>query len=152
MPQNSSSFSLFPPTMSVSYFQPIPAEEIEKTSDGLIHGVSAAELEALGWNCTEAKRTAYCMYLPFQSFIREFPLFRLRSKDKLDIIIIYGSLQLCFRPILPLPRRRRSPPPSPRSLRFPPKHHNRREHRKRLVPCGNMRRANRNGNSRVARL
>ncbi|KAF2009803.1 cytidine deaminase [Aaosphaeria arxii CBS 175.79] len=52
--------------MSTSNFRPIPAEEVAKSSDGLIHGVSAAELQVLGSECNDAKATAYCPYSLFR--------------------------------------------------------------------------------------
>jgi hypothetical protein len=39
--------------------KPVPAEQVPE-KDGLIHGVSAAELQSLCEKCIEAKATAYC--------------------------------------------------------------------------------------------
>jgi hypothetical protein len=44
-----------------SLFQPIAAESVPE-KDGLIHGVSAQELQMLGEECIEAKTKAYCTY------------------------------------------------------------------------------------------
>jgi cytidine deaminase len=39
-----------------------PGEAVTE-KDGLIHGVSAQELQVLGEQCFEARGKAYCMYL-----------------------------------------------------------------------------------------
>ncbi|KAF1959186.1 cytidine deaminase [Byssothecium circinans] len=51
--------------MSTSSFTPIPAEPISE-KDGLIHGVSAVELQILGQKCLDARATAYCPYSLFR--------------------------------------------------------------------------------------
>jgi hypothetical protein len=49
-----------------SSFQPIAAEPVPE-KDGLIHGVSAQELQVLGAECIEAKTKAYCTYARFMA-------------------------------------------------------------------------------------
>jgi hypothetical protein len=48
-----------PASNMTSSFQPIAAEAVPE-KDGLIHGVSAQELQVLGAECIEAKTKAYC--------------------------------------------------------------------------------------------
>jgi hypothetical protein len=55
-PQRASS-SLLPSTMTTTSFQ---SAEAVADKDGLIHGVSAHELQILGEQCIEAKGKAYC--------------------------------------------------------------------------------------------
>jgi cytidine deaminase len=44
--------------------KPVPAEQVSE-KDGLIYGVSTAELQSLCEKCIEAKATAYCeLYRP----------------------------------------------------------------------------------------
>ncbi|CAI6332097.1 unnamed protein product [Periconia digitata] len=51
--------------MTTSTFNPVPAESVPE-KDGLIHGVSAAELQDIGQKCLDAKATAYCPYSLFR--------------------------------------------------------------------------------------
>lgn len=47
-----------------------PAEPVEQTSDGLIHGVSAAELVAIATACLDVRASAYCkLHLPIVPFV-----------------------------------------------------------------------------------
>jgi cytidine deaminase len=48
--------------MSTSSFQ---SAEAVPDKDGLIHGVSAEELQIIGEQCVEAKGKAYCTYSGF---------------------------------------------------------------------------------------
>jgi hypothetical protein len=75
-----------------SLFQPIAAEPVPE-KDGLIHGVSALELQKLGEECVEAKTKAYCRY-------------RHGCGDWWQ----YRKLIRKQRPILAVPRRRIAPP------------------------------------------
>ncbi|KAF2636331.1 cytidine deaminase [Massarina eburnea CBS 473.64] len=50
--------------MSTSSFKPVPAEPVSE-KDGLIHGISAAELQVLGQECLDAREKAYCPYSLF---------------------------------------------------------------------------------------
>ncbi|KAF2682422.1 cytidine deaminase [Lentithecium fluviatile CBS 122367] len=45
--------------------KPVPAEQIPE-KDGLIHGLSVAELQTLCEKCVKAKATAYCPYSLFR--------------------------------------------------------------------------------------
>jgi hypothetical protein len=58
--------SFLPLIMSTSSFKPIPAEPVSE-KDGLIHGVSAAELQDIGQKCLDARATAYCKLLHLRS-------------------------------------------------------------------------------------
>ncbi|KAH7061636.1 cytidine deaminase-like protein [Paraphoma chrysanthemicola] len=55
--------SLLPSTMTATSFQ---SAEATADKDGLIHGVSAQELQILGEQCIEAKGKAYCPYSLFR--------------------------------------------------------------------------------------
>ena len=50
----------FPSTMSMTSFKPVAAEPVNE-ENGLIHGVSAQELQVIGELCIDAKSKAYCM-------------------------------------------------------------------------------------------
>ncbi|KAF2133056.1 cytidine deaminase [Dothidotthia symphoricarpi CBS 119687] len=50
---------------TTSDFTPVAAEPVSE-KDGLIHGVSAQELQVLGAQCIEAKAKAYCPYSLFR--------------------------------------------------------------------------------------
>ncbi|KAJ4287347.1 hypothetical protein N0V90_012745 [Kalmusia sp. IMI 367209] len=51
--------------MSTPQIKPVPAEPVSE-KDGLIHGVSAAELQSICETCIEAKSKAYCPYSLFR--------------------------------------------------------------------------------------
>ncbi|PSN63316.1 cytidine deaminase [Corynespora cassiicola Philippines] len=51
--------------MTASAFTPVAAEPVQE-QDGLIYGLSATELQALGQNCIDARATAYCPYSLFR--------------------------------------------------------------------------------------
>lgn len=46
--------------MSTTSFKPVAAEPVNE-ENGLIHGVSAQELQVIGEQCIDAKTKAYCM-------------------------------------------------------------------------------------------
>jgi cytidine deaminase len=48
--------------MSTTSFKPVAAEPVNEES-GLIHGVSAQELQVIGEQCIDAKTKAYCMFV-----------------------------------------------------------------------------------------
>lgn len=45
--------------MSTTSFKPVAAEPVNE-ENGLIHGVSAQELQIIGEQCIDAKSKAYC--------------------------------------------------------------------------------------------
>lgn len=47
--------------MSTTSFKPVAAEPVDE-QNGLIHGVSAQELQIIGGQAIDAKSKAYCMY------------------------------------------------------------------------------------------
>ncbi|OSS49841.1 hypothetical protein B5807_06045 [Epicoccum nigrum] len=51
--------------MSTTSFKPVAAEPVNEES-GLIHGVSAQELQVIGEQCIDAKTKAYCPYSLFR--------------------------------------------------------------------------------------
>ncbi|KAH6638115.1 cytidine deaminase [Boeremia exigua] len=51
--------------MSTSSFKPVAAEPVNE-ENGLIHGVSAQELQIIGEQCIDAKTKAYCPYSLFR--------------------------------------------------------------------------------------
>lgn len=68
--------------MSTTPFKPVAAEPVNE-ENGLIHGVSAQELQVIGEQCIDAKSKAYCMsYLRIRKaqcsheFVGPYSLFR----------------------------------------------------------------------------
>ncbi|KAG9199675.1 hypothetical protein G6514_008230 [Epicoccum nigrum] len=51
--------------MSTTSFKPVAAEPVNE-ENGLIHGVSAQELQVIGEQCIDAKTKAYCPYSLFR--------------------------------------------------------------------------------------
>jgi len=51
--------------MSTTSFKPVAAEPVNE-ENGLIHGVSAQELQVIGEHCIDAKTKAYCPYSLFR--------------------------------------------------------------------------------------
>ncbi|KAJ8107606.1 hypothetical protein OPT61_g8748 [Boeremia exigua] len=51
--------------MSTTAFKPVAAEPVDE-QNGLIHGVSAQELQLIGAQCIDAKTKAYCPYSLFR--------------------------------------------------------------------------------------
>ncbi|KAF1359516.1 cytidine deaminase [Lizonia empirigonia] len=51
--------------MSTAPFKPVAAEPVNE-ENGLIHGVSAQELQVIGEQCIDAKSKAYCPYSLFR--------------------------------------------------------------------------------------
>ncbi|KAF2750863.1 cytidine deaminase [Sporormia fimetaria CBS 119925] len=52
--------------MTTQAIKPVPADSVQQSDDGLIHGVSAAELQAIATTCLDARAGAYCPYSLFR--------------------------------------------------------------------------------------
>jgi hypothetical protein len=102
--------------MSTTSFKPVAAEPVDE-QNGLIHGVSAQELQIIGAQAIDAKAKAYCMYDP--------------TKWKRTM------LTAPHRPVLSLPRWRITSSSPIHNLRA--RDHRGRKRRKRRVSSGNMR-------------
>lgn len=136
----STSPSLLPSDMTTT-IKPVPAEQVAE-KDGLIHGLSSEELDLLCVKCVQAKATAYCECPAHcrDSVSRRRYAMRSCVQRNTTVSFYVIMLTLCLiRPVLPLPRGRiasRTSLGCKELLSIP---HNRRQRRKRSLPCRNLR-------------
>lgn len=121
-----------------------PGEAVEPR-DGLIHGVSTAELQLLGEQCFEAKTKAYCKWDAMHTCARD------KMSCGVSVYVSFFAMltATAHRPVLALSRRRISPPrPTSRTPRAPTlRYHYGCKCGKRCLSGWHMRRARCDGHS-----